>query len=47
MPSTIKSSTQNMKYYIYPAGGHGKMLAFNMDLLGLKYEFIDDLKFPF
>ena len=32
-----------MKYYIYPAGGHGKMLAFNMDLLGLKYEFIDDL----
>ena len=32
-----------MKYYIYPAGNQGKMLAHNLDVLELQYEFIDDL----
>ncbi|AVK81827.1 hypothetical protein [Campylobacter fetus] len=31
-------------YFIYPNGGHSKMLAHNLDLLGHSYTFLDDYK---
>ncbi|ABK82360.1 hypothetical protein Q4Y15_001531 [Campylobacter fetus] len=31
-------------YFIYPNGGHSKMLAHNLDLLGHSYTFLDDFK---
>ncbi|MPB58141.1 hypothetical protein YZ04_000045, partial [Campylobacter fetus] len=33
-----------MHYFIYPNGGHSKMLAHNLDLLGHSYTFLDDFK---